>query len=528
MLNDLSPGSDVNLQLFARKHGGDYVMRSERRGGYGSPPSDASGGKRRKKKRAGAFYIAFTFLLSILVWPIGMIMLWRRKVRWKGATKLLASIITLVLCVGMDVFALTVQTGNPDITRVQDSVNDFFDHASENIGGFYQKICDRAVLAIDAGRDLTDAVARTAIVRTADGMDLAVKGADGLNALVDKIKKSNDAETTARPSIAPTETANATPAPTESAAPAVTASPAATENAAATASPEATEAPTEKPTAKPTVAPTPVVSVDLKPKPAGEATVYYKKGGKRYHMTENCSGMKNAPAGTLADAVSANYKSCSSCKSPDPAILEAEDVVWADENNLFHLSDECTNFTGTWSLMTLADALENGYSPCTTCKAGLYMATRAQTAENTSAPVTTATPAPTVTATAAPEVITPDFALKPAGEALVYHSSTGKWYHSTATCSGMSGASQYPLSECAGNYKWCRRCEPPKPEYLNENCLWQDENKLCHTTDECPSFKGNYTLIPRDEALEAGLTGCEMCGANRYLIPNTTINYISE
>ena len=189
MLNDLSPGSDVNLQLFARKHGGDYVMRSERRGGYGSPPSDASGGKRRKKKRAGAFYIAFTFLLSILVWPIGMIMLWRRKVRWKGATKLLASIITLVLCVGMDVFALTVQTGNPDITRVQDSVNDFFDHASENIGGFYQKICDRAVLAIDAGRDLTDAVARTAIVRTADGMDLAVKGADGLNVLVDKIKE---------------------------------------------------------------------------------------------------------------------------------------------------------------------------------------------------------------------------------------------------------------------------------------------------------------------------------------------------
>ena len=170
-------------------------------------------------------------------------------------------------------------------------------------------------------------------------------------------KKSNDAETTAQPSIAPTETANATLAPTESAAPAVTASPAATENAAATASPEATEAPTEKPTAKPTVAPTSVVSVDLKPKPAGEATVYYKKGGKRYHMTENCSGMKNAPAGTLADAVSANYKSCSSCKSPDPAILEAEDVaVWADENNLFHLSDECTNFTGTWSLMTLVRA----------------------------------------------------------------------------------------------------------------------------------------------------------------------------
>ena len=244
-------------------------------------------------------------------------------------------------------------------------------------------------------------------------------------------------------------------------------------------------------------------------------------------MSSTCDGMKSAPAGTLAEAVSTNHKSCSKCMSPDASILEERDVIWTDENKLFHLTDECSNFTGTWSLMTLTDALTNGYTPCTTCKAGLYMATRAQTAaEATETPEPAATEEPVATATPEPETITPEYALKPAGEAIVYHSSNGGWYHRSSVCKGMSSADPYKLSDCVDNYKWCRRCEPPKPEYVDEYCLWQDKNGLCHTTDECPQFEGEYTLIPRDEALEAGLTGCTECGADRYLIANTVMNYI--
>ena len=538
MHNDFPSDPGVKLQLFARRHGGDYVMRSERRGQYGASgsPEGSNHHNKKKKKRAGALYILLAVLLSVVLWPIGMILLWRRKLRWKVTTKLLASIVCLALCAAMCIFALTYQTSNPDITRAQDSVNDFLDNASVHIGDFYQDICDRAVVAYRTALDLNDALTRASLKSTADGLDLAVKGADSLNRLIGKTQDApvaSDAPTEAPVEATDAPEAAETPVPTptwppeETDAPEETAVPDATDAPVESLAEEPTEAPTEAPTEQPTPEPTatPVVSTDLKPKPAAEAVVYYNAGGKRYHMAETCRGMKSAKPGTLGAAVSENYQKCDSCNSPDPSILEQADVVWLDENNLFHLTDECVNFTGKWSLATLDDALTNGYYPCTTCKAGLYMAVRGQTADTQTAE---AGAAPAETVEPSPEVITPDFALKPAGDALVYHSPNGGWYHSIDNCKGMSGASQYPLSECVDHYKWCRRCEPPKPELVNEKCLWQDENSLCHTTDECPNFIGKYKLIPRDDALDAGLSGCLLCGANRYLIPNTTINYIAE
>ena len=60
---------------------------------------------------------------------------------------------------------------------------------------------------------------------------------------------------------------------------------------------------------------------------------------------------------------------------------------------------------------------------------------------------------------------------------------------------------------------------------MDEHCLWLDENGLCHTSDECAEFSGSWTLIPRDEALEAGHTGCTACGADEYLVPGTIVDY---
>ena len=188
MHNDFPSDPGVKLQLFARRHGGDYVMRSERRGQYGASgsPEGSNHHNKKKKKRAGALYILLALLLSVVLWPIGMILLWRRKLRWKVTTKLLASIVCLALCAAMCIFALTYQTSNPDITRAQDSVNDFLDNASVHIGDFYQDICDRAVVAYHTALDLNDALTRASLKSTADGLDLAVKGADSLNRLIGK------------------------------------------------------------------------------------------------------------------------------------------------------------------------------------------------------------------------------------------------------------------------------------------------------------------------------------------------------
>ena len=107
-------------------------------------------------------------------------------------------------------------------------------------------------------------------------------------------------------------------------------------------------------------------------------------------------------------------------------------------------------------------------------------------------------------------------ALKPVGEAMVYHSLNGKFYHRHETCMRMSGASPYKLADVVGDYKRCWDCDAPDGTMVGKDCLWMDENDLCHTTDECASFVGDYHFILRNDALEQGLAACSDCGANEY------------
>lgn len=635
-------------------------MRSEKRG-----DSHASGGRRpnRRRRRGGFFYGLLTLLASIILWPVGMILLWRRRLRWSVSSKLLTTIISLFICVTLFGYGLTVQTDNVRITKAQDRVNDFLDNGAVYIADGYTAICDGAVRVWNSAVDLGDAASRASMVHTADALDQGVVLAgDAREALgnlfaqpeateepvpteapsaeptaeVTNTPESTDvpeptptadigtgvevtgsgelplivpdetpdpdsaapigngilsrsrtfvevtatptAEPTATPTVEPTATAEptaevtaeptATVEPTDeptaeptatvepTATAEVTATPEATVEATAeptaeiTSTPEATQSPVPtdepEPTATPEPSPSPEVDPDLMPKPAGEAVVYYNPNGVNYHIASSCKNMKTASAGTLADAVSKGLRRCKNCGTPDASILEAECVVWVDEGGHFHLTDECADFTGTWSLMTLDDALAAGHLPCETCRADAFMAACGRTlpeeaaespapsaeptptVEPTPTAEPTATPEPTPSATPEPVVVTPSRALKPAGEALVYHSSNGGWYHTISNCSGMGGAKLYPLSECVDHYKRCRKCNAPLPELVNEHCLWMDETGLCHTTDECLSFEGKYTLITREDALAAGATGCKLCGADEYLQPGTVIAYPDE
>jgi len=79
------------LENFLFASGRDYMMRSEKRSGSGPAHRSPSGGKppRRRRKRAGFFYKLFMMILLLTIWPLGLLMLWRRKVRWGVVTKLL-------------------------------------------------------------------------------------------------------------------------------------------------------------------------------------------------------------------------------------------------------------------------------------------------------------------------------------------------------------------------------------------------------------------------------------------------------
>lgn len=563
------------LSAFAHRHGRDYMMRSERRPGYGGQ-SGNNGKKpsRKKRRKAGFLYIFFALLLSIIFWPVGMILLWRRKVRWSAGAKLLSSLITLFLCVFLIVFLLTIPTENAAFTKFQDSANDFLDTATDTIGTVYEAAYEKGSEIYVQFTDFADAYSVYSVNMMADGIDKAIDiVSDAKSSIIALFCDGNVPEddlgvtpqpdeteapvSEASPSVEPTTgdipdaklpTANIdvnipeeTPNPVE--AQALSAGILYSDgsfNAGETPEPSPAAVHTEDspeitltPTAKPS--PTPASEITVEVKSAGEAVVYYNNSGSYYHMASSCKGMKRASEKTLAQAVEDGKKRCRTCGAPDGSILEAEHAVWVDENDQFHTTDECNTFEGKWQLMEIEEALNAGCLPCTDCEAEKYM-TQLGMVIPTPTPEPTATPSPTPKPTATPEptptptpaVVNPSVTLKPAGEAIVYHSSNGKYYHKVELCKGMSGSDPYPLSECVDGYKKCNTCGAPDADLVKKNCLWMDENKVCHTSDTCDLFYMSYELIPRDEALEQGLSGCIQCGADEYLVPNTVLGLMGD
>ena len=264
-------------------------------------------------------------------------------------------------------------------------------------------------------------------------------------------------------------------------------------------------------------------------KPAAKATVYYNDSGKTYHMTTKCGKMRTAVEHVLGDAANTRHQRCTLCETPDKSILDEVYVAWLDESNIVHMSDECSAFDGVWVLQTAAQANEDGRTGCSACGADAYLDALAEGIE-----IQVMDPAEIVVAEAAAEagvtvedgLVTPSHPLKSAAEAIVYHSSNGKWYHTYNRCSGMTGGNAYKLEDCIGSFKTCSKCGAPSGDLIGQPCLWQDEKGLCHTSDECSHFSGKYTLIPRDEALGQKLSGCFACGADEYLVEGTSINYL--
>ena len=483
------------LHGFARGH--DYMMRSEKRPGHG-PSTGNNSGKRppkRRRRRAGFFYKLLTLLLLLTIWPVGLLLLWRRRLRWGALTKLLTSIVTLAACIVLIGFALTVNTGNARYTAVQDKVNGFLDTAADWVVEASGVVADRAELVFEDARNLGDALWEKAKPELANAIDsgivLTQRAKTGVEQLIERLT-GDSTDATATPEIE----ASASPAPEDSAAPAGSPSASPTprptvelrvnegdesipiyipETTPETGSGEAVAAGTllrsgvlnagALPTASSTPEPTPEIT-EFEVKPAAEAIVYYNQGsGKYYHMTTQCGSMKTADKHTLGETAESNVQACNVCNTPDKALLDEEYIVWTDADATAHLSDTCAAFEGAWSLISAESAIEDGLEGCTDCGADRYLALIAAgkqpivvdpaatveptaTAEPTAAPSATPSPTPTATPEPTARIVTPATPLKAAGEATVYHTSQGKFYHMHSSCKNMTNAKPYTLAEC--------------------------------------------------------------------------------
>ncbi|MDO4867014.1 MAG: hypothetical protein Q4C10_10715 [Clostridia bacterium] len=219
------------LLAFARR-GSGYMMRSEKRSGsYGG---GRSGGRPpRRRKRAGFLYIFLTLLISIILWPVGMVMLWRRKVRLQAGTKLLISLLTLCLSVFLIVFALTVPVDNPEFTAFQARANDWLDQAAVDVAAAGDAAYKKGVETWQIMSDFTVAGSDYALVNSADAIDDGVALAGRAREAIEGLLHREGGE----------------PEPAQT--PATSESPAATETPEASGTPEATATP--EPTEEPPV-----------------------------------------------------------------------------------------------------------------------------------------------------------------------------------------------------------------------------------------------------------------------------------
>ena len=590
-------------------------MRSEKRPAFGS----ASGGRvhKQKKPRAGVFYIIMTIIISVILWPVGMIMLWRRKVRMSAGTKLLISLLTMCFCVFLIVFGLTVHVDNERYTEFQDRANDWLNQASARIAVAGDAAYQQGLETWGVMKEFANNAAMPMANSLADGMDRGVALACKVRAKIQgvplnevlpeelsglvvlpvadsgssaaesagaddspvalRLPENSPAPEDAKPltaglltaegDVRPDETPAPTPTPSPSPVPTDTPEPtepplewsAVDENgqtvdadaeapmAAAEVEPVTdTEASAETP--EPSPEPTPASTMTMRVKTAAEARVYYNATGNYYHMQSTCLRMSGAAMHTLAEAVADGKQPCEECGTPDPSILNERYVAWVDKNNVYHIGDYCPKFEGLWTLISLNDAINGDYTACTACEAELYTALYADAArveaENAAAPgaessataadasaavsdAPTATEPPLLTPAPEAETVSPAATLKPVGDAIVYHSSNGRFYHRHETCVNMTGSSPYKLSEIGTGYRRCRTCDAPDIEMLGKDCLWIDENQLCHTSDECANFAGEYNFILIDDAVSQGLTACTECGASQFL-PTTPAHTAAE
>lgn len=573
--------------LFARRSGG-YVMRSEKRPGQGGA---GHRGRKPRRPKAGIFYIIMTIIISVILWPVGMVMLWRKKVRMQTGTKLLISLLTMCMCIFLIVFALTVHVDNDSYTEFQDRANDWLNKATTQLAVYgdaaYQKgletwgvmtefagnavgpvantsadLLDRAVVLSCEARSklqnvpleeilpeelshLAPTQDKTAEAADADGElsiyipentpdpETAVALQSGLMTSEGEVRPDETPEPTDTP--APTATPSPTPEPTEAPIswsavdesatlePEVTDTPEPRLMAAAEVEPvqdaEATEAPEASPSeASPSPAPTTTPTATPEPTPEGtqapvtakaaaEATVYYNTTGSYYHMGPTCALMTSADPHTLGEAIVDGKQRCETCLPPEASILQEAYVVWVDEDQVYHVTDECEKFKGGWTLISLNDAVDGEYTPCPDCRADVYTRQNAEKA----AEAVTPTPEPT------PTPVAPSATLKPAGDAIVYHSSNGRFYHRREICQNMTGSSPYKLSEITSAYRRCTTCDAPDVAMVGQEVLWIDGNDLCHTSDECEAFSGDYNFILPEEARSRGLSGCPACGGDQYL-----------
>jgi len=207
-------------------------------------------------------------------------------------------------------------------------------------------------------------------------------------------------------------------------------------------------------------------------------TVYATSGGRYFHLDATCGGMKDAAAGTMLKAMLAGKQPCPKCCSG------ADTMVWCTRGGVsYHNASDCSGMMDAFQVM-LAEAKILGKSKCSVCWGNSTVGTIGSGASSGGSSVPTS-----------------------GGTIYVYGTKNGKYYHTNSSCSGMSGASRYTLkSMIASGRAACPTCcsEADTVVYATANGTYY------HSYASCSGMEGAQagTL---SQALASGKSRCSKC-----------------
>ena len=454
--SDLGVG---RARVMYKKNKGDYMVRSQKRSkGYRSQPP-------KKRNPFGRFlYAVLTLILLVTLWPVGLVMLWNRNLRWTGVSKLLTSIVTALIFFVFLAYLLTMPIDNPKLydfqqrarrgfVAMQEDVSSWFGRAEDDLGSVFARKNEQFGETMRNIGPMAQTVYKQGVYT---GANLLRDAAEAVDVRIDPGRQSVWAEgeiyhtrkhgweDAQRMTLDEAMDAGLTMCPI-------------------CAKPEPTPTPKPTPEATPTPEPTPVIT----PAPTVAATFRPLDG-----ETEDPSGIQPMEAATTPE--------------PTPTFAPA------------------TPEPETTPVVTAVPVA----------------AATPESAPEATAKVTVSARAvrPTAKPTQVPAELLPE--LMSVADAHVWYTSDGKYYHKYSTCGSMKNASRHTLSAAFSAGKaTCPYCNPISQDDLEvAEPVWLTEGaNVFHISDDCAQLGDKWTFMSLDDAVKAGGNPCEECGAYHYV-----------
>ncbi len=265
---------------------------------------------------------------------------------------------------------------------------------------------------------------------------------------------------------------------------------------------------------------------------SAETSVWFTRNGDRYHNKSDCDGMKNAVQGTLAEALILGKDRCAKCWGASTVGFNGATggsggsgssggtvYVYATENGqYYHTNSTCSGMQNA-TRVPLTTMIEMGRKACPTCATGAnavvyatpdgkYYHSYATCSGMKNAVAGTKAQAMALGKQECPDCWkNGDEAGSGDGKVYVYATKNGQYYHTNATCSGMTGATRGELSAAV---KAGKTACPTCASAANRMVYSTSGGQYYHTNASCSGMHNAQQRTLQD-ALILGQSACPVC-----------------